>query len=300
MKTLMQKGGNRGLERLHPEPGARRTQNVMKASHMEDWFSMTGYRNWLFPATNELARSLEKSAQSSEAPDQSDAAAAYLAWSDQSEPEFDTMRAAFTRPSVQFAGDYRQPSTMPVLNLPSLRMVVFTLTQRARCELLLGQPEKAWRDLALLLDFGRLVPDQPSGKPMILHTYAIWAKRSIVIRAADIIRRGLDKAGAWTEPQLATLEDRLKDIDFIGLEAESFKSVRTLETTTSLEFVRQVGAAEDALTNSWQRAKEPQNLPFLDWPAWLDLSVAYQPWRSFSKSVRSTRRDSRRGQPGAT
>lgn len=235
-------------------------QNVMKAPHMEEWFSFPSYRSWRFPTTNELAKKLENPQATADLTNRV-AAADYLAWSDQFEPEFETMRAAFTRPLVQFAGDYRQPRTIPALNLPTGRMVVFTLTQRAKCELLLDEPQKAWRDLTLLLDFGRLVPDKPTGKPMAFHSYAIWAKRSIVMRGADIIHRGLE-SHSWKEAQLEAIEERLKDIDFIGLEAESWKGVRSLETTSSLEFVRQVGAAEDRFTDPWQRAKEPVNLFF--------------------------------------
>ncbi len=56
------------------------------------------------------------------------------------------------------------------------------------------------------------------------------------------------------------LEDRLADIDFIGLQAEACKTVRTVETTTSLDFTCQCGSCEDQATNFWQRAKEPANL----------------------------------------
>src|ERR1700740_321120 len=34
-------------------------QNVMKAPHMEEWFSLPSYRSWGFPSTNELAKRLE-------------------------------------------------------------------------------------------------------------------------------------------------------------------------------------------------------------------------------------------------
>lgn len=233
-------------------------QNVMKAPRMEEWFSVPSYRNWRFPTTNDLAKRLENPLTTTEETNLT-TAAGYLAWSDQFGPEFETMRAAFTRPSVQFVGDYRQPRTIPSLNLPTLRMVIFTLTQRAKSHLLLGETEKAWRDLVLLLDFGRLVPDKPTGNPMIVHSYALWAKRGIVMRAADIVHQGLE-SHTWHEPQLTAFEERLKEIDFIGLQAESWKTVRTLETTSSLEFVRQVNDAEDPYTNKWRRAKEPTNL----------------------------------------
>lgn len=232
-------------------------QNVFKASRMTEWFGAT-YRNLHNPVTNELAKSLSNLQTTADLTNKS-AAANYLAWCDQFEPEFEMMRVAFNRPFVQLDGDYQQPLTIPVLNLTSMRTVALTLTQRAKCQLLLGEPEKAWQNLILLLDLGRLVPDKPTGKPMVINPYAIWAKRGIGMRAADIIHRGLD-LHAWQEPQLAVIEDRLKDIDFIGLEAESWKTVRTLETTTSFDFVYQVGLCEDQYTNFWQRVKEPQNL----------------------------------------
>ena len=158
-------------------------QNVMKAFRMEEWFSFPGYRNWRFPTTNGLAKSLSNPQTTADLTDKN-AAANYLAWSAQFEPEFETMRAAFNRPFVRLDGDFRQPLTIPVLNLPSMQMVVLTLTQRAKCQLLLGEPEKAWQNLTLLLDMGRLVPDKPTGKPMVINPYAIWAKRGLAMRAA--------------------------------------------------------------------------------------------------------------------
>jgi hypothetical protein len=232
-------------------------QNVFKASRMTEWFAAT-YRNLHNPVTNELAKSLSNPQTTADLTDKN-AAANYLAWSAQFEPEFETMRAALNRPFVRLDGDYRQPLTIPVLNLPSMRMVVLTLTQRAKCQLLLGEPEKSWQNLTLLLDMGQLVPDKPTGKPMVINPYAIWAKRGLAMQAVDIIHRGLD-LHAWQEPQLAVLEDRLKDIDFIGLQAEACKTGRALETTTSFDFVYQVALCEDPYTNFWQRVKEPSNL----------------------------------------
>ncbi len=168
-----------------PEP-VPDEQNVMKASRMEEWFLASSYRNWRFPTTNELAKSLSNPQTTADLTNK-DAAAKYLAWSAQFEPEFEIMRSAFNRPFVRLDGDYRQPVTFPVLNLPSMQMVVLTLAQRAKCQLLLGEPDKAWPNLTLLLDFGRLVPDKPTGKPMAIHPYAIWEKRGTAMRAADII-----------------------------------------------------------------------------------------------------------------
>ena len=87
------------------------------------------------------------------------AAADYLKWSDQFEPDFDEIREALKRPYAIIPGDYSQPYLMPIPNFVTMRAMAQTLAQRAQCGFLLGQPDKALRELTL---DARSMPD--SGK----------------------------------------------------------------------------------------------------------------------------------------
>lgn len=70
------------------------------------------------------------------------AAADYLAWSDQFQPEFDLIREALKRSQVgqvSIAGDYQRPFAWPIPNFTGVRVIAQILAQRAQCHLLLGQ-----------------------------------------------------------------------------------------------------------------------------------------------------------------
>ena len=96
------------------------------------------------------------------------AARNYLAWSDQFEPQFDLIRQALKRPYARIDGDYSKPYEIPIPNFITVRAVAQVLAQRAKCDLLLGQPDKALQELTLMHDMCRLLEATPTGKPMTL------------------------------------------------------------------------------------------------------------------------------------
>lgn len=117
--------------------------------------------------------------------------------------------------------DNSQPLSITLPNVASLYAVVTTLEQRAKCHLVLGQPEKAWQELTLLHDMGRMVEGQgkfitPEGASM---------RRGGSRRFLQVIAKGLE-LHAWHESQLAALQEQLRNSDFIALQAEAFKCGR--------------------------------------------------------------------------
>jgi hypothetical protein len=194
-------------------------QNVFKAPKMAEWFA----GSWL-TVTNELAQRLAST--NTVADIRTDAAAnEYLAWSDQFAPEFDTMRSALTRPYARMEADYANPFAVPVPNMLTVRMVTLTVEQRARCYLVLRQPEKALRELTLLRDLGRSLTGSPVGKP--LTTEAAWMYSGVTEHYLEVVANGLE-LHAWQEPQLAVLEEQMKDIDEIALFARALRYSRAL------------------------------------------------------------------------
>jgi hypothetical protein len=187
------------------------------------------------------------------------AASDYLAWSDQFEPDFDSIRAALKRPYARMEGDYQEPFAIPIPRFVLFRILAQTLAQRTKCFLLLGQPEPALRDLTLLHDLSRLLEGKPTGRPMTL----VAAMMNVAITGlyVDTIADGL-RLQAWREPQLAALEQQLGQVDLLPFVADAFQSERVsvpcmLEKTPPARISDQLILFEGGTTNWWRRLQDP-------------------------------------------
>jgi len=187
------------------------------------------------------------------------AAADYLKWSDQFAPDFNEIRKALKRPYARIDCDYSQPYAIQYPNFVTMRSLVQTLAQRAQCYLLLGQPEKALNELTLLNDSCRILQAAPTGKPMTL--VASMINVAIASVYASTIAYGLEMH-FWREPQIAALQEQLKNINLPPLVAESFRempvsSARTLETITPTVLAERYFYYH-APTNVWQKLSDPR------------------------------------------
>jgi hypothetical protein len=133
----------------------------------------------------------------------------YLKWSDQFKPDFDLIREALKRPYVRMDGDYTQPFQIPIPNYITVRSVAQTLDQRAKCFLLLGQPEKALGEATLLNDMRHLFEAE---KPMTL--VSAMLNVAVVGSYVETIADGM-RLHAWQELQLVTLQNQLETINMI-------------------------------------------------------------------------------------
>ena len=162
-------------------------------------------------------------------PKASISAADYLAWGEQAGPDFDLIREALKRPYARMDGDYSKPSEIPIPNFIIVRNIAQTLAQRAQCDLLLGQPDKALQELTLLHDMRHLLEAAPSGKPMTL--VAAMINVAVTGLYVDTISGGFQYR-TWQEPQLAMLQEQLADINltpfvFAALQEEPAGECRT-------------------------------------------------------------------------
>lgn len=181
-------------------------------------------------------------------------AAEYLACSDEITPELDLIRNAVERPRVRREGDYSHPWGIPTPNYVALRTVAQTLSQRAQCYLLQGQPDKALREMTLLHDLRRLL----EGKPMTLVAAMIHV--AITGLYTSTIADGL-RLDAWQDAQLVELQRQLADIHLLPQVAEAVDTQRisacsTLETTSpsDLQSIFSPGSPDPSL---WSRLKDP-------------------------------------------
>ena len=136
-------------------------------------------------------------------------------------------------------GDYSRPAEIPIPNFVAVRIVAQTLAQRAKCDLLLGLPDKALQQLTLLHDMCRLLEAAPTGKPMTL--VAAMINVAVTGLYADTIASGL-QSRAWQEPQLAALQKQLAEINlapfmFDALQEESAGICRSAQIAPTIKFI---------------------------------------------------------------
>lgn len=185
-------------------------------------------------------------------------AADYAAWSDTFAPDFDLIRAALKRPGARMNGDYTDPVSQPIPNFVCVRLLAQTLSDRAKCHLLLGQPDAALSDLTLLRDMCRLLESRPN---TLVATMIDSAVTSLYTEA---IAEGM-RLRAWREPQLAALQKQLGSVNLLPLLAQSLALERAsvchlLETMKSDEFEKIFYVKPAA--NFWQKLKDPLYLAF--------------------------------------
>jgi hypothetical protein len=200
-------------------------------------------------------------------------AADYLAWSDQYVPAFDEIREALKRPYAIIPGDYSRPEPIPIPNFVTMRALAQTLAQRAQCEFLLGQPDKALRELTLMHDLCRILEKPPTGKPETLVESMINV--AITGLYVSTVADGF-KLHAWREPQLAALQEQLKDISLPPWVAESFRE--ELVWATFLFESNPPRKLADMVSNSDPSYKPPTTWSLLKDPLYLYLEFAPRGW----------------------
>ena len=167
-------------------------------------------------------------------------AADYLTWTAPLTTNFDLVRKALERPYARIDCDYQVPFAIAIPNFVAMRTGVQILAQRAQCYLLLGQPEAAWHELALIHDLSQTLLIKPSGKPLTL----VGAMIHVAIAGlyANIVEEGL-RLHAWREPQLRAIEQQLRATDLLAPVIEAFSeeraaTLRIFETTRRGELVK--------------------------------------------------------------
>lgn len=183
----------------------------------------------------------------------------YLAWNAGFDSQFKLIREALARPAARMIGDYHKPFEVPIPNFVTYRALGQVLAHRAKCHLVLDQPDRALDDLTFLYNLNRApVKD---GKPVLLVTSMVHA--GILQLYVNAIARGLD-ARAWGEPELATLQSQLTNIRLLPLLVTGFETERAAAC-------RHVDSSIDDLLRS---PKTPRQLTQLGWQflpqGWLD------------------------------
>lgn len=200
-------------------PSVPDDQNFFKAPKMEDWFQEPPY----IPGkstTDELS-GLSANPDTYVAITNKESAMAYMNWSDQFNPDFDLIRDALKRPYVRMDGNYSRPFEEPTVNFVTLRSLSQVLAQRAKCDLLLRQPDKALNEVIFLNHSRQILEFPPSGKPMIL----VNAMINVAIAGlyANTIANGL-QAHRWQEAQLTILQEQLRQINLLPVLVNSIQT----------------------------------------------------------------------------
>jgi hypothetical protein len=192
-------------------------QNFFKAPYMSEWF----VRNFTNSASLSLGP-LNGNRQTSENNIDEISASNYLAWSAAFTPQFDALSDALKRPLARMDGDYSRPFQQPLQNFVSYRLVSQVLAHRAKCELLLNEPDQALDDLTLLHGLNQTLVK--SGKPGTLVTAMIHV--AITGLYADAVACGF-QSRSWREPDLVALQKQLAEINLLPNVADSVRHERT-------------------------------------------------------------------------
>jgi hypothetical protein len=184
-----------------------------------------------------------------------DTVAEYLKWSEQFEPDFALIRKALQRPYVRLDGNYSVPADIPIPNFVTVRAITQRLAAMAQCHLVEGKPEEALRDLTLMHDLCRILE---GSRPMTL----VAAMINVAVGGlyADTIADGL-RWHSWREPQLATLEKQLEQINLLqpveqDIETEPASACHTLETISSTRLLTEAISSNPGKAKSWKQRRE--------------------------------------------
>jgi hypothetical protein len=168
-------------------------------------------------------------------------AAEYLRWTDRCLSEFDMIRAALERPYAQLESERREPTGFYLQNFVAARVLTQTLVQRSQCYLLLNQPEAALRELTLVHDFSRVLTRRP------VTFVAAMINGAVRGMYVNLVADGL-RMKVWQEPQLAVIQQQLKEVCLIppsveGFEWERLNLLRALQRGQAVTLIRTNEAA---------------------------------------------------------
>ncbi len=203
------KGGSLEWKDYIP-PDVPDDQNFFKAPKMQDWFQQQPYTpGIIINTTNELS-GLKTNPDTLKTITSKEAAMAYLGWSDQFGPDFALIREALQRPCVRIDGNYSRSFEIPLVNFVTMRSLSQVSAQRAKCYLLLGQPDKALDELTFLNQLRQILEFPPSGKTMTL----VSAMINVAIAGlyVNTITNGL-QSHAWQNSQLVILQEQLRQMN---------------------------------------------------------------------------------------
>lgn len=204
-------------------------------------------------------------------------AADYLKWSDQYVPAFNDIREALKRPYAIIPGDYSNSAFMPIPNFVTMRALAQTLAQRAQCDLLLGQPDKALQELTLIHNVRRILEKPPTGQPETL----VEAMIDVAITGlyVQVIAEGIQRH-EWQEPQLEALQGQLAQVNLPPNVGRAFACeiagpLRTLESLPSWKLRDSLSVHPGTTRISlWQTIKDWSSSPV----AYLRASLAPHGW----------------------
>lgn len=140
----------------------------------------------------------------------------YLKGTDALQPRFDTIRAAARRQYARINADYSEPFALPIPNYVAVRTVCQVAAQRAQACILLGRPDQALRELALIHDVRRLLD---SSQPTLV---SAMINVAVVGLHVMVVEQGFAN-GLWQEPQWEALQAELRQINLLPTYLQSIR-----------------------------------------------------------------------------
>ncbi len=138
----------------------------------------------------------------------------------ESEPALKLIYEAMERDQLDFALNYNMGSDIPLPHLSKTKPLVSFLAYHAQNDLHRGEPERAIKHLELALRFVHMQAPEyliMSQLVRMAEAYIIWS----------VCWEGLQQ-GAWTEPQLASLQQAWEELEFVAPMEMSYRVERAM------------------------------------------------------------------------
>lgn len=231
-RDLVAKGKLVDWRELVPQP-VPDAQNVFKAPKMAEWF----IRPIGASTRTELSQRLTNENTTAVITSR-EAAIAYLKWADQLAVDFEFIREGLRRPQVQIDWNYQDPFSMSRVDFITLRNVAQVLAQKARCHLLLDQPDAALQSLTLMNDSRRLLDSRP------LTLVAVMINAAISGLYLEVVADGLN-GEKWTKRECAALQSQISQVHQLALLPEAIRTelsgnIQMFETVTETDSVNPI------------------------------------------------------------
>jgi hypothetical protein len=230
-------GGTLDWNHYIPPPVAD-DQNFFQAPMMTDWFVRSTNASATGASATTSLSTLMTNPETFTNLITDISASNYVAWSASFEPQLGQIRDALKRPAARINGDYSQSFLQPIPNFVSYRIASQVLAHRAKCRLVLSQPDKAIDDLTLLHHLNLTLVKSSRSTTLV----AAMIHTAITLLYVDAVNMGLD-THAWRESDLAALQQQFAEIHLISAVGASLGCERAglchmLDSDSTDELVR--------------------------------------------------------------
>jgi len=139
-----------------------------------------------------------------------------VAWFNQFQAEFDALQEACQRPHMRLPGSYGDPFGAPIPNFVSVRILAQALSVSLKANLLVGQPDAALRDAAIMAQLMQYLRESD------FTLVAAMIRVAVGGLYVDSVGEGLAE-GLWPQRHCAAIQEQLRTMDLLSSYANAMR-----------------------------------------------------------------------------